>query len=66
MADIDKLRTVTGSTYTIRDNRVPVLPESENVYLCGDGTWQIPFDQAPSNGVIFVDGGDHLKIIKSN
>ena len=66
MADISKIKTINGTEYVMRDYRVPVLPNSSNVYLRGDGTWQIPADPTPTSGVIFIDGGDHLKIIKSN
>ena len=66
MADISKIKAINGNEYTIRDYRVPVLPNSSNVYLRGDGTWQIPAEPTPTSGVIFIDGGDHLKIIKSS
>lgn len=61
MADISKVKITNNSTYNIRDYRVPVLPKSENVYLRGDGTWQIPTNVSGS-GVVMVDAGDHLLI----
>ena len=61
MADISKVKITNNSTYNIRDCRVPVLPKSENVYLRGDGTWQIPVNVSGS-GVVMVDAGDHLLI----
>lgn len=61
MADISHVKIINGTVYDIRDYRVPVLPKSENVYLRGDGTWQIPVSVSGS-GVIMVDAGDHLLI----
>lgn len=61
MADISHVKIINGTTYDVRDYRVPVLPQSENVYLRGDGTWQIPTNVFGS-GVVIVDAGDHLLI----
>lgn len=62
MADISAVKAINGTAYTVRDYRVPVLPESNNVYLRGDGSWQIPVSTTPTSGVTFIDGGDHLRI----
>ena len=64
MADVSHIKAINGTTYDIRDYRIPILPNSENVYLRGDGTWQIPINSAVSSGCMFIDGGDHLKVIK--
>lgn len=63
MADISKIKVTTGETFDVRDYRVPVLTESINTYLRGDSTWSIPVS-APSSGILFVDGGDHLLVVK--
>lgn len=63
MADISAIKTIQGTTYTVRDYRVPVLTNSTSTYLRGDGTWQIPADPTTTSGCLFIDGGDHLKIV---
>lgn len=63
MVDISSVKTINGTTYTVRDYRVPVLPGSKNTYLRGDGTWQIPVNPTTTSGSIYIDGGDHLKIV---
>jgi len=63
MADVSKIKTIQGTTYTVRDYRVPVLTGSSNTYLRGDGSWQIPAKPTASSGCIFIDGGDHLEVI---
>lgn len=63
MADISVVRIPKGTYHNIKDSRIPDLPESENVYMRGDGTWSIPVS-SPSSGIVFVDGGDHLLVLK--
>lgn len=63
MADISHVKIISGTTYDVRDYRVPTLTNSESTYLRGDGTWQIPAVSTGS-GVTFIDGGDYLLIEK--
>ena len=63
MADISHVKIISGTTYDVRDYRVPTLTNSESTYLRGDGKWQIPAEPTATSGCIFVDGGDHLKVI---
>lgn len=63
MADVSIIRIPKGTFYNVKDSRVSDLPESENAYLSGEGTWIIPVS-TPSNSTVFVDGGDHLLVLK--
>ena len=63
MADISVIRIPKGDYFNVKDDRIPALPESSNNYLRGDGTWNIPAT-APFSGTVFVDGGDHLLVLK--
>lgn len=61
MADVSKIKIIDGTVCEVNDYRVPTLPNSKNVYLRGDGNWEIPTSSS-SSGVIFLDGGDYLKV----
>lgn len=61
MADVSTIRTPNGVYHSVKDSRIPKLPESENVYLRGDGAWEVPVIST-GNNVIFIDGGDHLMV----
>lgn len=62
MADVTKIKIINGTTYSVRDYRVPALTNSESTYLRGDGTWQVP-EVNTATGITFIDGGDHLIVI---
>lgn len=60
MADISKITITNGSTYDVRDRRVPEMTLSESTYLRGDGVWAVP--PLTSIRVSFIDCGNYLLI----
>lgn len=43
MADIKRIK-VNGTTYNLKDGRIPALTNEENTFLRDDGTWTDPLD----------------------
>ena len=42
MADISKVTLLNGTTYNLKDERLPAYVNEEQQYLRSDGSWSVP------------------------
>lgn len=66
MADISKIKTLNGTTYNVKDARIPALPNTSNTYLRGDGTWAAPSVSVITSEATITDMDTYLLIDTSS
>lgn len=59
--DIKKIRLNSGTTYNIKDSRIPALTNDTTTFLRSDGTWSDPMDNLPETTDV-VDNGTYMTI----
>lgn len=59
--DVKKIRLNSGTTYNIKDSRIPALTNDTTMFLRSDGTWSDPMDNLPETTDV-VDNGTYMTI----
>lgn len=65
MSDISKIN-VNGTTYNLKDSRIPNLPGSSTTFLRGDGQWVAPSVNTLSSNSDVSEEGTYLLIAPSS
>lgn len=59
--DVKKIRLNSGTTYNIKDSRIPALTNDTTTFLRSDGTWSDPTANLPETTDV-VDNGTYMTI----